>query len=97
MIGIKSILTFLQRKPKKGELMPVENAKSNRDEILKIAEVWAKDKGIFMLDPIEANYHYDDVDPYWLVKSNALGKGASTIIQIDDKSKQVIHYHKYPR
>ena len=80
---------------KKGEILPVEQASSSRSEILEIAEQWARDSNILWRDPIEANYCYD-ASPYWLVRSNAHGKGGS-IIRVDDERKKVIEHHLLAR
>ncbi len=86
---------MIEKLPKKGEFLSIEQASLSTNEVLEIAEQWAKDTNILWRDPVEANYCYDD-SPYWLVRSNALGKGGS-VIKVDDEQRKVVEHHLLAR
>ena len=81
---------------KSGDVISGKNAKMTKDQVCQIAKDWALNQNLIFNEPIEVKYRYFDQGNYWIVKSNALGKGG-TIVTIDDQSRNIVDLKTFLR
>lgn len=63
----------------------------------RIAASWAAENNKRWSLPADAGLSDQGGRRLWLIQSNALGKGYSLAITIDDATGEVVAHHEYPR
>lgn len=89
MINLKKFIGLGQKQIKSGDVISDKNAKLTKDQVCQIAKDWALNQNLIFNEPIDIKYRYFDEGNYWIVKSNALGKGG-TIVKVDDQSGNIV-------
>lgn len=97
MISFRTLLGLSPGKLKEGEPLPESQAVMDREAVSAVARQYAEQHAIAWIDPVRITFHHGVQGNYWRVKTNATGRGAQSVIQIEDESGKVLGEHSLPR